>query len=174
MKKELFIFLAIIAFPSFLQAQIEVDFKFFDSCQDSVILLNYELYGGDTTILSTKNIATVNSKGYYSLSVAIERNGLTCYKDYLLMINDNYRADTLYLNKLTLCNNGTLHAEDNYYYNCGKKCEGVKIEKDETQTVRTRGKFVNGWPVGKLRYYDEKGYLTATEIHRNGKLIKIR
>ena len=161
-------------FPSFLQAQTEVEFKFFDSCQDSVISLDYELYSDDTIIHSNKSFASVKSDGFYSLSVAVERDEMICYKSYQMLINDNYRTDTLYLNKIALCNSGALHAQDNYYYNCAERCQGTQIELDASQTVRLKGKFVNGWPTGKLRYFDEQGNLVATEIHRNGKLIKIK
>lgn len=164
----IFIFWSI---PSF--SQIQTNFKFFDNCSGNVVVLDYELSNQDTTISSIDGQTKVEFQGIYLLSTTIVRDEITCFYNFHLDIKQAV-YDTLFLYDIALCNEGTLHSRNNFYYNCEQVTDDYLSMKDKNGIVRTEGSFEDGWPKGKLKYYNEEGKLISTEIHRNGKFIKIK
>ena len=81
---------------------------------------------------------------------AIVRDELTCCFNFHLDIKQSL-SDTLFLNNVSLCNDGVLHSTNNFYYNCGKKANGSLAIKDDHGIIRTQGYFKDGWPKGKLK-----------------------
>ena len=157
-----------------VSGQIQVDFKFFDSCTDSVLIIPYLLSNNDTIVESNQNIAFVPKSNSYVLWVGVERGNNVCYHNLHLTIHQGYKMDTLYLNRIALCDNGALYSPDTYYYDCTTICNGELLETDKNGVIRAKGKFIDGWPKGKLKFFDGNGELISTEIHRNGRLKKIK
>lgn len=173
MIKNIITVISILTFSSISFSQIATDFKFYDNCSSEIVMLDYELYYPDTTIVSKDGIARINTPGDYLLSTSIIRDEITCFYNFNLKIRQTI-SDTLFLYNIALCNDGVLHTTNNFYYDCNQKTEGYLEVRDKNGIVRVQGKFKNGWPQGKLKFYNEESEIVSTEVHRNGKLIKIK
>jgi hypothetical protein len=59
------------------------------------------------------------------------------------------------------------------YYYCDELCNGHYIDYYKNGNLRLKGNFRDGFPVGKLYYFDKNGILVKTEkYNRTGRLKK--
>ena len=165
-----------------INSQTKVDFKFFNSCNDSFIRLDYVLipennldlkyfYEGKDSILEIL-------PGKYTLEVLIDLNNTT-YKTFSVKKNFNKNSNyfqTIEIPKLLKHYKNT----GNYghfflgYFNCNKVCNGKEIDYYKNGKKRLEAEFYNGKPKDSIKAYDINGNLKFIEIYNlTGDLIKI-
>lgn len=168
------ILLVLFTVLSTARAQIKIDLKFFDSCEQKVKSLPFTLESLDTLINIPANSVAVVDSGYYLLVTNVVRGEYSHSFYFDLILSKNYYGDTLYLNKVSAGIGGSLHQQVVNHFECTTLCHGTVVDVDSNGIVRSKGQFVNGKPNGRLDYFDENGNLIRREIYRNGYLKDIK
>ena len=157
------------------KAQMTVDIKFFDACEQKVKSLPYTLTSSDSSIHIEANSEIKIDSGFYVLETNLKRGDYYHSFYFYISLSKNYFSDTLYLNKINSGWDGALHPrQEVLHFECSTLCDGELIEIDSNGNVRAKGRFNKGEPNGKIEYFDSKGNLLKREIYRNGYLKTIR
>lgn len=189
-----FILMMIIAFLPISKSlgQIEVTLIFKNSCDNSVIPLNYELTALNDTkdhpsadIHSVNGKATVLEKGTYQLSSSLSwgNNRIGMFDQIIEITNSSKQVDTIYIPRIKFTGDGVLHSKYWNYFNCQKLCDGHETDYYPNGQKRLEGEFVKGKPnriteyetdgTKKVEYWYVPGTLTYSRVNwfdKEGKL----
>ncbi len=178
--------------------QVSVKFKFYDSCQDTVLSLEFEAWkignpDPDTSLSSNNSTILVDSLGTYIIYTGLERQGLLALFDFTINIESSNIIDTLNIPTICFAVTGALHDSFWTYLNCEESCNGNEISYYSNGNKQLEGSFTKGKPdiltsyredgtieqrdyyvsgrvqYTKIEYYDEQGNLETYELYKNGK-----
>jgi len=138
--------------------QSESKFVFFDACENKVLELPYELWNGPDTTINVKAGQTIHLKpNYYQLHVDMIWEEMITGFFFDLIIDQQQRTDTLYLQKSRFYGPTYLHPppDEFKHYCCDELCDGTIVEYDSNGVIRFRGKFEKGVPISNLKYYNK-------------------
>lgn len=180
MKKSLIVILCFVSAP--VWGQIPVRFLVQDYCRDSLVNADFEeVYEGEKryfkTPLSKESDGTYlfEEGKEYSVHLLITR-GEEWYWDRSFLYRPTKHSRDTILSAHTISKlkqtNFALGPERDYdrFFRCGELCEGYCVDYYRNGKIRLEGNFTEGFPVGDLKIYDEKGYLKR--IDKYDELVK--
>ena len=166
----------IIIFINSLNGQALVKFKYFDKCKGSVVNLDYEmtLMGKDSNPIAVKDSIILTEAGQYLCTVYLQKGDFTASYDFNKIIENNKTyTDTIELPRLFWWFNNALHSQEWEYHFCDKICNGHEVEYHKNGQKWIEGHFINGKPLGKIKFYDRKGLLVKIEKYDKKGLVHI-
>jgi hypothetical protein len=171
-------------------SQSIVDLRFYDTCKDSVIRLDYSLvptefptesntdsFSDEFYFFTKDSILTVPPKKY-EIYVSLKYNSLD-YMDFSFtktFLDKEKYNDTIDIPKVhkRLKNTGQYGHLFLGYYNCDKICNGHIIDYYSNGEIKLEGDFKNGIPI-EITRYDINGKLITIEVYnKDGALIEIK
>jgi hypothetical protein len=153
-------------------SQYQINLWFYDGCESKIVALPYEANFIEKEYTVDSVVTHVENMGVYTFSTATNHKDYKRYFSFNKQISGNI-SDTIYLSKISLTNDGALHSPNTNFKYCGRVCDGYEIDYDSNHVKRVEGYFVNGWPEGKIKYYNSDGKLMKVETYRRKKLKRV-
>jgi len=163
-----------------INSQAKSDFKFYDTCTDCVIKLDYFI----KSITYTDNQSDINDNdsisnitpGKYNIGVIVMNNEVD-YKIFTftkVFENRKVYNDTIELPKVLKKNRNTGQYGHIYYgfFMCDKICDGYIVDYYKNGVIRLEGNFDNGRPNREIKKYDNRGKLIEIEIYDTDGFLK--
>jgi antitoxin component YwqK of YwqJK toxin-antitoxin module len=154
-------------------SQSTIDLKFYDSCKDSIVRLNYTMYSANLSnnefrINSKDSIKTIDPEKYI-INILIQENNLD-YKVFSFtknILDKRKYIDTIQIPKVLkkLRNNGQYAHLSLGFYKCDKICDGYITDYYDNGKLRLEGYFVNGLPKREVKKYNSSGKLVEIDIY---------
>jgi len=145
-----------------LYGQIQVELYFKNSCDNSIIKLDFELRNTekiDSTVFplieSNKEFAVVPTQGTYHVTSNYLWDNLIGMFDDVIEINSSKKqVDTINIPRIKSTWDGVLHAKTPYwnYFNCEKLCDGHETDFYPNGQKRLEGEFIKGKPNHIIEY----------------------
>jgi hypothetical protein len=164
-------------------SQSKIDLKFYNTCLDSIVELDYFIQSED--LFNSKNYYTCKDSiidvkpGKYIIDVIIKENAVD-YKIFTFtknFFNEKVYNDTIELPKVLKKYRDTSQYAHIYFgfFLCDKICDGYIVDYCSNGEIRLEGNFENRIPNNEIGRYDNIGKLTGIEIYdKNGILKKTK
>jgi len=153
-------------------SQTIVDFKFYNSCEDIIVDLDYSLYKLDDVDIyystNDKDSILKIENGVYIVDVNLPDG--ENFKSFLFTRKFNQNKtylDTIETPKIMnkyKYTGGYGHIALGFF-NCDKICNGYIIDKYVNGQIRMEGNFENGLPKKEIKKYNKNGELIEIEIY---------
>ena len=169
MKKTLIIIIFLLSNISF--SQVNIDYRFYDNCKDSILDLNYSLISlkDFSMTYSTYENDSLNKIefGVYIVDVEIPEGENYKTFNFTKEFKENLvYNDTIELPRIMRKYSSELHNQtDLGFFECENLCNGEIVEYYKNGNVRMKGIFKNGNPKKELKKYNQKGELVEIEIY---------
>jgi len=177
-----------------LHGQIEIELYFKNTCDNSIIKLEFELMY-IRIYKSDKGVAIVPASGIYYLKSNIRwGDNMVGMFDQTINIRDSpNQVDTLDIPTIKFSWDGGLHSKYWSYFKCDKVCDGVESDYYPNGKKKLEGEFKAGKPIHlthyrndgtneieawyrlgtnqfeKVNYFDESGTLEKYELYKLSK-----
>ena len=168
------IIIIILLFPSFLNAQVRLQFDIISlgKCKDKKHTYDVFLLGskGEGEYKAENGIFIVES-GLYHASISINRDNI--FKTVQFEFNVPKCNELLIKISLTeimymsTVNGFIPNIKHHFYYNCNILAEGECIDYYKNGKIRLKGKFSKGEPIGSLHTYLKSGHKNYTVKYNN-------
>jgi antitoxin component YwqK of YwqJK toxin-antitoxin module len=163
-----------------INSQSKIDFKFYDTCTDSVIKLDYSIKSITYTenhfdIMDNDSVSNIKP-GKYNIDVFIMDNEVD-YKIFTftkVFENKKIYNDTIELPIVLKKYRDTSQYGHIYYgfFLCDEICDGYIVDYYKNGVIRLEGNFDNGRPNSEIKKYDSKGKLIEIEIYGTDGFLK--
>jgi len=160
-----------LIYSSAFGQQIKFEVYLKDRCVDTISkLMFFNLNKGDKDFYPKNNngIVMLKEKGKYELT--------TIYNDDKIIyeLNDfKSVVDTIQKPIIRKCLEPTSSPNFVGYCCCNSKCEGKQIDYYSNGNKRLEGNFIDGKPMGKLKFYNSEGTLIRVDkYNRKGVMTR--
>ena len=159
-----------------LNGQPSLRLHIHDLCYDYLVPVEAEVVDnyGNSQILLSDSIIQLSNPGEYFISISYLRNGR------LKLISNTFSIpDEPFELIITIPRIAKFHADESVlsptlFYNCTEVCDGFCKSRYDNGSIQIEGKFSEGKPIGKIKYYNKDGTQNRIEkYNRKGNLIKI-
>ena len=186
---------------SFAYCQTEVEFYFFDTCDNSIKKTEYELFSLQSrkSYFSTNSKLTLPENGMFLLTAGIVNGDLIgSFSTTIEIESSTHIIDTLFIPRIRFTSKTALHSQYWNYINCDKLCDGTEVDYYPNGNKRLEGEFHKGKPIiitnfrsdgsietktkyvfgnldiEKVEYYNEQSELEEYEVYKNRKKRTIK